>query len=411
MVIADVNGGLATSRLARALAHRLHRAGVAVASCDGARSEAEGTASVSAAVRRALRDGGTARPILVLFGPEKRQRRVVWGLALAGLLARVRLVVHATAARIPYEPCVADVFARADVVVTESEIGARAVGQCCEEASEPAPGVMVAPMAYPSPSSLPDPTPADRRSQRRVRLGVDDDALVVGCWGHDGWEQVAPLAMGIFAQFTRGHYWRCDDCGHLTPWSVDDHLRPVPREQCERCRSARGSVGRERDDTRLVLVGEPGDEDHAWGPRAIGEQLGLGDRIVHDSPGAADGLGQLWGCIDVHLQPHLLADVPAAIRASCALGIPVVATRYGAVEERLAGTARLVLARMIVDHSAGHRIALMDPGGALAELCHLAEDPVARRRTAAGLRGLAQAGETDAVLARWIELLDVAVAT
>lgn len=242
-------------------------------------------------------------------------------------------------------------------------------------------------------------------------MGVDDDALVVGCWAREGLGQVGPLAMGIFQQFTRGHYWRCDHCGHLTPWVVDDHLHPVPYERCERCGSPKGAVGHARDDTRLVLIGEPTDGSGVWGTRAVGTRLGLDDRIVHETEapttGSAGDVARLWGCVDVHLQPHLLADVPAPIRASCVLGMPVVATRYGAVEEWLTGAARLVPPRLVLDHSAGHRIALMDPGGALLELCRLADDRSARRLTAAGLCELAHGWETGALLDRWVELLDV----
>lgn len=410
VVIADVDGYLATRPLAQGLVRRLRRVGVEVAVCARAGAGAEGTTRVSGAVRRVLGHGG-GRPVVVLFGDETRQRRLLWGLTLSGLLPSVRLVVQAGAARIPYEPSSAEVFARADVVATESQVGARAVRQCCAEAGQPAPRVVVTPPAFPSRSSLPAPTPAGRRALRRARMGVDDDALVVGCWARDGLGQVGPLAMGIFQQFTRGHYWRCDRCGHLTPWVADDHLRPVPCEQCERCRSLSGAVGRARDDTRLVLIGEPANGDGVWGTRAVGTRLGLDDRIVHETEPPTTGSGgdvaDLWACVDVHLQPHPLADVPAPLRASCALGIPIVATGYGAVEEWLTGAARLVPPRMVVDHSAGHRIALMDPGGALLELCRLADDRAARRLTAAGLRELAHGCQTGALLDRWIELLDV----
>lgn len=411
-MIADVDGDPATRPLAQGLAYRLRRAGVVVAVCDPAGGGAEGTTHVSGAVRRAL-DSGSGRPVLVLFGDETRQRRVVWGLTLSGLLPTVRLVVHAGAARIPYEPSLAVVFARAHVVVTESQVGARAVRQCCAEALEPPPRVVVTSPAFPPRSSLPAPTPADRRALRRARMGVDDGALVVGCWARDGLGPGAPLAIHIFELFSRGHYWRCDRCGHLTSWSVDDHLRPVPRETCERCRSGTGALGRARDDTRLLLIGQRADGNGVWGTRAIGARLGLEDLIVYETETMASpgGVPRLWGCVDIHLQPHLLADVPAPMRASWVLGVPMVATRYGAVEEHLSDAARLVPPRMVVDHSAGHRMALMDPGGALAELCRLADGHAARRMTEAGLRELPQGWEAGVLLDRWIELLDPAFAT
>lgn len=409
--MADVDGYLATRPLAQSLVHRLRQVGVVVAVCDRAGSGADGNPRVSGAVRRVLGDGG-GPPVVVLFGDETRQRRLVWGLALSGLLPRVRLVVHAGAAKIPYEPSSAEVFARAQVVVTESQVGARAVRQCCAEAGEPAPRLVVTPPAFPARANLPEPTAADRRALRRARMGADDHALVVGCWAHDELDQVGPLAMSIFWQFTRGHYWHCDRCDHLTPWVVDDHLRPVPSERCERCGSASGTVGRARDDTRLVLIGEPADGTGVWGTRAVGAWLGLSDRIVHETEapttGSTGDVAHLWGGVDIHLQPHLLADVPASIRTSCVLGMPVVATCYGAVEEWLTGVARLVPPRLVVDHSAGHRIALMDPGGALRELCRLADDHATRRLTAAGLGELAHGWQTGALLDRWIELVDAA---
>lgn len=409
VVITDVGGDPAMRPLALGLAHRLRRIGVEVAVCDGAGTGSEGTTRVAGAVRHAL-GSGAGRPDLVLFGDETRQRRQVWGLALSGLLPRVRLVVHAGAARIPYEPSSAEVFARAEVIVTESQVGGRAVRQCCAEAGEPAPRVVVTPPPFPPRPDLPRPAPADRRALRRARMGVADDAPVVGCWTLEADDLASQMAMRIFEQFTHGLYWRCDACGHVTAWSVDDHLRPVPCEQCERCGSRDGAAGRVRDDTRLVLVGESAGGDHDWGVQEAREQLGLADRVVQATEESAGDLARLWSCVDIHLQPHVLADVPAPIRASCVLGVPVVATRYGAVEEWLAGAARLVPPRMVVDHSAGHRMALMDPGGALVELCRLADDRAAHQLTAAGQRELAHRWETGALLDRWIELLDVSVA-
>lgn len=412
VVIADVDGYPASRAIVQGLARRLRRGGAAVTVCHRAGGGDEGNVPVSAVVRREL-DRGGSRPVVVLFGDETRQRRLVWGLTLSGLLPRIRLVVQTGAARIPYEPLLADVFARAEVVVAESEVGARAVRQCCAEAGEPTPRVVVTPPVFPSRPRLPERTRRDRRAVRRAQLDMGDDALVVGCWARDGLEQV--LAMRIFQQFIRGRYWRCDHCGHLTPWPLDDLLCPVPTEQCRRCGSSSGTVGRARDDTRLVLIGGREKASGGWEAREVGSQLGLGDRIVHetDAPtaGPTDDPAPLWEGVDIHLQPHLLADLPAPMRASCVLGVPIVATRYGAVEESLAGAAKLVPPRMVLDHSAGHRIALMDPGGALVELCRLADDRTARRSTAARLRELAHRCGTDEVLSRWVDLLDVPVAT
>lgn len=381
VVIADVDGHLVARPFANELAHHLRRAGSNVITCDRAGDGTPGTATVSGAVRRLPSSPGD-RPALVLFGDMVGQRRLVWGLALAGLLPHVRLVVHTDAARIPFEPSSAEVFARADVVVAESKFGSRAVRRCCAEAHEPPPEIVTTPPVLPSPSSLPSRTPPSRRAVRRERIGVGDDVLVVGCWVRDEQEehQLLPLARSIFGQFTQGEYWRCGSCDHLTAWPLDDHLRPMPRKQCERCGLSNGAVGRSRDDTHLLVAPEPG----AW----------EGDAVA------------LWTGVDVHLQPHMLADVTVPMRVSCALRVPIVATRYAAVEEQLTDAARLVEPRMVLDDSAGHRTALIDRGSALAELCHLADDRATRRQAASDVGRLAHRWGTDRLLEQWTELLD-----
>lgn len=409
VVIADLDGRPATHPLTGRLARHLRQTGVGVTVYDRAGTDPRGRMGVARAVRRAF-GTGDSRPILVLFGHEPTQRREMWGLALSGLLPRVRLVVHAPAARTPYDPQLAELFSRAEVVVTDSQAGAQAVHRCCTDADEPPPRAVVTPPVFPSPSSLAAPAPIDRRALRRARLGVDDDGLVVGCWTDEEVE-VGLLTMEVFSQFSQGHYSRCTRCGHLTPWPTDEHLESVPVAQCGRCGSHSGTPGRVRDDTRLLLMSGPSNGDGEWVPQAVGEWRGIEDRIIYQDPGSADDVSRLWGCVDLHLQPHLLADVPASISASCVLGVPVVATRYGALEEWLEDAAWLVPPRMVLDHSAGPRTALMDPGGALTALCHLADDRAARRRTAADMRALADAHQAGAVLDRWIELLAVPVTT
>ncbi len=411
VVIADADGRPATRALSRRLALHLRRVGVPVDEYRGTVTGADRITCLSGVVRCALGDE-VERLALVLLGDEAAQRRLVWRVALAGLLPKVRLVVHAGAARLPYAPSMADLFARADVVVTESELGAQAVQQCCEEGGAPARNVVVLPPLLPWGAGLSAPSAADRRAQRQARMGVDDDAVVVGCWTGHGPEEVASLGLRIFQLFAQGHYWRCGQCDHLTPWAEDDQRRPAATNHCARCGSVRGVAGRARDRTRLVLIGDPRSEDGLWRTGTIGTHLGLGDRIVQEPmPTSPRDLLQLWGCIDVHVQPHVLADVPPSLRVSCALGVPIVATGYGAVEEWLAGAASLVPPRMVLDHSAGHRIALMDAGGAVSQLCHLAEDPAARRLASARLRELARGWEASAVLDPWIDLLDVRFAS
>lgn len=346
---------------------------------------------------------------MVLLGDEGRQRQLMWGLALSGLLPIVRLIVHAAAAEIPYEPSLADLFTRADVVVTESELGARAVRRCCAEAAELPPEIVVMPPAFPLPSRLPEVTPDGRRALRRDLMGVDDDAVLVGCRTGEGPEEFPPLVLGIFHMFARGYYWRCDHCGHVTPWDEDDHLAPLPRDRCGRCGSVTGAAGVARDDTQLYVSGEPEDEDGMWRTQTISAARGLDSQVVHDGElptiRSAEEWWLRWGCVDIHLQPHLLADVPESMRASCALGVPIVATRYGAVEECLAGAAALVPPRLVLDHSAGHRIALIDPGGALTELCRLADDRRARQHVAGRACRLAGDHEAEGLLAGLVDVL------
>jgi hypothetical protein len=411
VVIVDADGHQATLLRSHWLVLGLRRIGIRVDACGGSGTGAARIGPVSGAVRRAL-DSGAGRLVLVLLGDESAQQRLVWEVALAGLLPSVRLVVHADAARIPYEPSLAEVFARADVVVTDADLGARAVRRCSEEAGGPAPRIAVLSPALPPEAGLPGPGTADRRTLRRARLGVGDDAVVVGCWVGDGPEEVAALALHIFHRFSGGHYLRCDACGRVTPWSEDDRLRPVRLDHCATCGSTSGVVGPARDDSRLVLVGEPASEDGLWDARAIVRHLGLEDRVVHEPvPTSSHDLAKLWGCVDVHLQPHLLADLPLSMRVSCALGVPIVATGHGAVEERLAGAASLVPPRMVLDHTDGHRIALMDPGGALVELCRLSDDPPARRLASTRLRERAGTWEDATRLDGWIDLLEAEVAS
>lgn len=408
VVVVEAGGRSATHSLSDALALRLRRRAVAVVACTCSAAGPRGLAQVTAAVRRALEGGGSGRPAVVLFGDECRQRRLVWGLTLSGLLPMVRLIVHATAAEIPYEPSLADLFACADVVVTESELGARAVRRCCAEAAEPPPEIVVTPPASPLPSRLPELTPAGRRALRRDLMGVDDDAVLVGCRTGEGPDELAPLVLRIFHMFARGYYWRCDHCGHVTPWDEDDQLGPLPRDRCARCGSVTGAAGVARDDAQLYMIGEPADEDDGlWRTQTISAARGLDNQVVHDRAlptiRSAKEWWLRWNCVDVHLQPHLLADLPESMRASCALGVPIVATRYGAVEERLAGAARLVPPRLVLDHSAGHRIALIDPGGALTALCRLADDRQSRQHVADHVGQLAQRHEAADLLAGLVD--------
>lgn len=361
VLIADAGPG--ASPRARCLASGLRLAGVPVFECR----------SVAPAVRRAFAGGGR-RPTLALFGDEPSQRQLVWELALAGLLPSVRLVVHAEAARLPYAPPVAELFARAEVVVTESEVAETAVRQCCSQVGESPPHVVRLPPVLPSASAMLEPTDADPGVVWPQRAGADDHGLVIGCWTGGASHEVASLALRIFHGFVES---------------------------------------RARDAARLVLVGEPtGGGGRCW-MRQVVRRLGLEDQVVHvaDVAGrsAPPATPRWWAAIDAHLQPHLLADVPSSVRASCALGVPVVATRHGAVEEWLADAANLVPPRLVLDHSAGHRIALMDPDGAVGELRRLADDQ-ARRMATRRMQERTASWDATTVVERWVEQVGVGTA-
>ncbi len=123
--------------------------------------------------------------------------------------------------------------------------------------------------------------------------------------------------------------------------------------------------------------------------------LGLEGRVFFD------GDPDMASRVDIFLAPHPLGDLELTLLASCALGVPTVATRFGAAAEQLAGMTRLVQPAVILDTSEGHREALMDVGGAVRELMDLADDPRARRVEGARAR-LAMASSTpSAVAARW----------
>ncbi|MCC7240933.1 MAG: hypothetical protein IT180_03325 [Acidobacteria bacterium] len=58
---------------------------------------------------------------------------MLWGVVAAGLRTRLRVALHVRAAHVPFGSDLADVFPLADLIVTESAFGARAVSFAARE--------------------------------------------------------------------------------------------------------------------------------------------------------------------------------------------------------------------------------------------------------------------------------------
>ncbi|MGE0816514.1 MAG: glycosyltransferase [Vicinamibacterales bacterium] len=350
------------------------------------------------AVRHAAAAAIPGRPVVLVDGTFADQRRWLRTLVTGGLRPGVRVVVRAPIARVPLHPWHADLFALADLVVTESAFGARAVRECCRAAGAVRASVAVVPPMVPATSAGgtgPEPPIA-------IACALEDKAA-------------AFRALQIFHVFADGLYWECCACRRVTPYAVDRGTRPVTA--CGPCGSTLGRAGRPRPDVRLSLVGEPttdGDSGAlgAWTLATAVHALGLDERVQIRRP-AVDA-GQAWrplGRATIHLAPHGLANIEPAVLASCAIGIPTLVTRFGAAAEVLAGVARLVPPAVTLDVPAGHREAIMDVGHAVRHLMDLTDDPAARRVEGTRAREGARAFTPSAVMDRWhAELGALAVA-
>ena len=362
-----------------------------------------------AATRRVLaKTPASVRPVVLLVGREGVQRRWVLALAAAGIKARVRVALHVRASRVPLDSRLVDLFRLADLIVTDSEFGGRAVLQCCRDGGRESGGPIVTIPPAP-PRELPN-LRAGRDAARRSMFDVGRDQLLIGATADA--TATAVLAMDIFRVFADGSYRACDRCGRITPFPSDLARPAPPVAACEACGSTDGRPGHPRPEARLFLAGrdvgaQPGEPLGTWTASDARRLLGLEGRVFLDGdPGMAprasfDALVRDLALADIYLAPHPLADVEPALLASCALGVPTVATRFGAAAEQLVGMTRLVQPAVTLDTSEGHREALMDVGGAVRELLDLADDP--RARLAEGARArLAMASLTpSAVAARW----------
>lgn len=363
-----------------------------------------------AATRRILTGTmGRVRPVVLFIGPESCQRRWMWALVAAGLRSGVRVALHVGASRVPLDLALADPFRLADLIGTDSDFGARAVLQCCRDGRVEAGGPVVSIPSLLLVASAPGDDRADRDAFRSATFDLGPDHLLIAsaadatpaCW----------LALAIFAAFADGLYWQCHRCGRVAAFPRDHVLAPVPVHSCGACGSTDGHRGRARPEARLFVAGSaahiaPGEAHDTWTAREALEHLGLEGRVFREGDGRTPSAAftttvRRLAVADIHIAPHPLADVQPAVLASAALGVPTVATRFGAAVEVLAEAARLVPPALTQTASSGHHVAIMDTGQAVRELLVLADDAPARRAQGERARLAMRRSEPSAVACRW----------
>jgi len=367
--------------------------------------------------RRLVRALPAQAPVIVLRGSDAEQSRVVGALVVAGLRPRVRLVLHVRAAGVPFEPGFAQTLRLADLIVTESAFGERAVERCHDEAGvdRRAPIERIDPFvavhaADSTPSSI------DRRRLRRELFGLDDHHLLVACETH---ERPAPaLALQVFRLFADGLYWNCASCGRVTPFHLDDALEPIAVRACHRCGSSEGARGRPEPMARLSVAGVPllrASHDPVspeWTIGNVRRALGLegraflaGDAGLRGFDAERSAVDRLR-CADIHLAPHPLADAEPSVLAGCAMGVPTIIPRFGALAERLGDAARLVPPAVHLHTSRSHVIALMDVAHALEALRSLAGDRDARAEAGDAARARLAVWTPAEVMDRWMHAIE-----
>jgi hypothetical protein len=421
VVVGATSSPAPRSGFAQSLADAFERRTWQVAVCDIARDADRGLARALAATRRVSSNPPDGRkPTVVLIASEPLQLRLVFALASAGLLPAIKLVLRVRAAAVPLDPSLADLFPLADLIVTDSAFGSRAVAHCCVEAGTP---LRRGPVVVPSALGA-SPSHADvlrqRTAGRRHAFGVRGDQLLIGCGAGRTSDPRAFLAMQIFRVFADGLYWNCARCGGITLFATDDALRPRPVSTCVRCGAADGAAGIRWPTARLFLADREamragtanGLGRWRWTLDGMRRRWGLGGRVVvegDDPLPPAESLETAidrLSCLDIHLLPHHLGDVEPVLLASCAMGVPAITTRFGAAAEVLEGAARLVPPCLTLDDSAGHRTAIVDVGEAVRELLHLARDAPARKRLGDAGRVAMRAHDDTVVLPQWVEHLE-----
>jgi hypothetical protein len=353
------------------------------------------------------------KPMLVLLGSIPQQRRVMWALVTAGLRARLIVVLHVPAAEVPFEPGTSDLFRFADLIVTESAFGARAVEQVCAErlASVRRPLATIPPLVDTDVDLA--RSPARREAIRRGLRGLHPQSLVVGCCLGDAADGRGFQAIQIFRTFTQGLYWTCARCARVTTFGVDDTLTPIPTSTCAFCLASNGAQGPPRPEARLILIEgalAPRGRSFAsdgWTFASFRRACGLEGRVSvsgdegHPLITSREHLLDALSAMDIHFLPHRLADVEPAVLAGCALAVPTVTTRYGAAADIFGAHARLVPPCAWTYTSEGHEVALMDAGIAVQELRSLTESPAARSALGHAARNAMRRQGGDVVVNQW----------
>jgi hypothetical protein len=366
--------------------------------------------------RRLVRASPAQAPVIVLLGSDAEQSRVVGALVVAGLRPRVRLALHIRAAGVPLEPGFAQTLRLADLIVTESALGDRAVERCHDEAGVDRRALIERIDPLVTVDAGDTPSSPDRHRLRRELFGLDDDHLLIAC---EASERPAPaLALQIFRFFADGLYWNCAACGRVTPFHLGEALEPIAVRACHRCGSSEGEQGRPEPMARLSVAGVPLHRaSHTpgsieWTTDDARRALGLegraflaGDAGPHAFDPERSAVDRLR-CADIHLAPHPLADADPSVLIGCALGVPAIVPEFGALAERLGDAVRLVPPAVHLHTSRSHVMALMDVAHALEALRSLARDGDTRAEAGRAARARLAAWTPAEVMDRWMQAIE-----
>jgi glycosyltransferase involved in cell wall biosynthesis len=161
------------------------------------------------------------------------------------------------------------------------------------------------------------------------------------------------------------------------------------------------AVGRVRGEVRLTVVG--------YGPleaalRARAQALGLTDRVIWAGPLDQTAVRALYRASDLFLLASEVAPdgdrdgLPNVVVEALSQGVPVVATRAGAIPE------------LVLDGVHGRLVPPQDPGALAAAIEALVRDPDVRHRMgAAGIERVAEGWDLDAGAERLARLLRAAM--
>lgn len=352
---------------------------------------------------------------LISIGTAPDQRLLLEALEESGMRPRVRLIVYTPFDFAPLPPGLESVLDRFDVVVPFTEHARRALLPSFRHLAASRLGP---PIVFGVDCGVFRPSdPEARRIMRRERMGVGDDATVVGFFGRNSGHKHAELALRIFRAFARGDFARCSRCEAITPFDVDpiDFSVLDPRA-CRRCRDECLIRGEARPTARLYLHvdASPAPDAGGWDLDLLAERLGIEDRVVRDRTirlgegVAAQELASRMSACDVHLLPFDCGAFELTVLETGACGVPNVITDVEAPREYAAPFSELVPPawRWIGPHgSRGY----MDVGLGIEALVRLADDPA--RRAHLGKQGIEVARQHawENIARRWSELLETMI--